>query len=194
MIGLAHEQQRRDRDQWVRVFSENIAGTRYAQENWHPRIGIGADIGPYDYRSIMTYKGFDPNKRRNHARPYLMETIPPGIPFGGTILGQFSELSPGDIDSVARLYGHVPAEHVIATNPPGLEIVVDGERMTAPVSFAWKTGSEHTLEVPSPQFRPGSRFLFGRWSDNGARTHTIRANRDTTLYYANFVAQHQVST
>ena len=193
-IGWAHEQQRRDRDRWVTVFSENIAGTPYARGNWHPDVGLGPDIGPYDYRSIMTYPAFDHSKRRNHARTYLMETIPPGIPFTSETLGELSELSPGDIDSVARQYGHVPTEHVIATNPPGLEIIVDGERMTAPASFAWRPGSEHTLEVPSPQFRPGSRFLFGRWSDDGARTHTITATRDTTLYYANFIAQHQVST
>ena len=193
-IGLSHEQQRGDRDDWVRVFSENIAATPYARGNWHPQAGADLGIGPYDYRSIMTYQGFDHGKRRNHARTLLMESIPPGIPFGGEALGALSELSPGDIDAVARLYGHIPTEHVIATNPPGLEIIVDGERMTAPVSFTWEIGSEHTLEMPSPQFRPGSRFLFGRWSDDGDRVHTITATRDTTLYYANFVAQHQVST
>ena len=193
-IGLSHEQQRRDRDDWVRVFSENIAETPYARGAWHPRIGADLGIGPYDYRSIMTYNGFDRGKRRNHARPYLMESIPPGIPFGGEALGALSELSLGDIDAVARLYGHTPTEHVIATNPPGLDVLVDGERMTAPVSFNWEIGSEHTLEMPSPQFRPGSRFLFGRWSDDGDRVHTITATRDTTLYYANFIAQHQVIT
>ena len=193
-IGWAHEQQRRDRDRWVTVFSENIAATPYARGAWHPDVGYGVDIGPYDYRSIMTYPAFDRGKRRNHARTLLMETIPPGIPFVGESWGELSELSPGDIDSVARQYGHIPTEHVIATNPPGLDVIVDGERMTAPVSVTWEIGSEHTLEMPSPQFRPESRFLFGRWSDDGDRAHTVTATRDTTLYYANFIAQHQVST
>ena len=193
-IGLSHEHQRRDRDRWVSVFSENVAATPYARDAWHPLVGADVGIGPYDYRSIMTYGAFDHGKRRNHARNHLMESIPPGIPFVGSSRGALSELSPGDIDAVARLYGHVPTEHVIATNPPGLEIIVDGEQMTAPASFAWQPGSEHTLEVPSPQLRPGSRFLFGRWSDDGDRVHTITAMRDTTLYYANFIAQHKVST
>ena len=192
-ITLEHEQQRKDRDRWVRVLSENVAATPYARGAWHPFAGNPV-IGPYDYRSIMTYPAFDHGKRRNHARTLMMESIPPGIPMVGESWGELSELSPGDIDSVARLYGHIPSRHVIATNPPGLEVIVDGERVTAPASFAWQSGSEHTLEVPSPQFRPGSRFLFGRWSDDGAQTHTITATRDTTLYYANFIAQHQVST
>ena len=188
-IGLEHENQRRDRDSWLAVFRDNIAETPYARDAWHPKRSFGPDIGPYDYRSIMHYWFIEPGKQRNHARPYAAETIPPGMPFGAA-----GELSPGDVDSVARLYGHVPSEHTISTNPAGLEIIVDGERATAPASFAWEPGSEHTLEVPALQFRDGSRFLFGRWSDDGGRVHTITATHDTTLYQASFIAQHQVST
>lgn len=188
-IGLEHENQRRDRDHWLTVFRENIAETPLARGAWHPRLGFGADVGVYDYRSIMHYGFIEPLKQRNHFRPYAADTIPPGMPFGTA-----GELSPGDIDSVARMYGHIPGEHVIATNPPGLEIIVDGERMTAPASFRWQLGSEHTLEAPSPQYGDGSRFLFGRWTDDGARAHTITATHDTTLYQASFIAQHQVST
>ena len=194
-IGLEHENQRRDRDRYLTVFNHNIAATPLARGAWHPRTGQGLDIGPYDYRSVMHYGFLEPLKQRNHSRPYQAETIPPGMPFGMKYRANAElMLSPGDVDSIARLYGHVPSEHVISTNPPGLEIIVDGERMTAPASFRWQLGSEHTLEVPSPQFRPGSRYLFGRWSDDGARSHVITATEDTTLYQASFIAQHQVST
>ena len=172
LIGFENEQQRRDRDRYVSVFSDNIAATPDARNAWHWRWWFGRDIGPFDYRSIMTYPAFDSDNQRNHARYALMETIPPGMPLGGEAQ---TGLSPGDVDSTARLYGHIPSRHVISTNPSGLEIIVDGERMTAPASFAWEPGSEHTLEVPSPQFRPGSRFLFGRWSDDGDRVHRITA-------------------
>ena len=61
--------------------------------------------------------------------------------------------------------------------------------------FVGSWGSEHTLEVPCRRSSAdGARYLFGRWSDDGARAHTITATRDTTLYQASFVAQHQVST
>ena len=188
-IGLEHEHQRRDRDRWLTVFRDNITETPYARDAWHPKLGFGPDIGVYDYRSIMHYRFMEPGKQRNPRRLLSAETVPPGMPFGAT-----DELSPGDIDSVARMYGHIPAEHVIATNPPGLEIIVDGERMTAPASFRWQLGSEHTLEVPSPQYGDGSRFLFGRWTDDGPRAHTITVTRDTTLYQASFVAQYEVTT
>ena len=188
-IGLEHEHQRRDRDRWLTVFRENIAQTPIARDAWHPKLNFGADVGVYDYRSIMHYRFIEPAKQRNHARLYAAETVPPGMPFGAA-----GELSPGDVDSVARLYGRVPSNYTISTNPAGLEIIVDGVRMTAPARFAWEPGSEHTLEVPSPQFREGSRFLFGRWSDDGGRVHTITAANDTTLYQASFIAQHQVST
>ena len=192
-IGLEHENQRRDRDRYLTVFSDNISAT---QSGWHSLPGHGRDIGPYDYRSVMHDSFLSPSTKRNHSRPFMAETVPPGMPFG-VKYGHDPELllSPGDIDSVARLYGRIPSEHVISTNPPGLAIIVDGHRVTAPASFHWQSGSEHTLEVPSPQFDArGSRYLFGRWSDDGARSHTITATSDTTLYQASFIAQHRVST
>ena len=192
-IGLAHENQRRDRDRWLTVFSDNISRTPLARGAWHPMLGSGRDIGPYDYRSVMHYGFLEPLKQRNHSRPFMAETIPPGIPFGQEAQDP-ERLSPGDVDSTARLYGHIPSRHVISTNPPGLDVIVDGERMTAPVSLAWAKDSEHTVEVPSPQFRDEARFLFGRWSDDGARSHTVTATHDTTLFQANFVSQYKVST
>ena len=118
-IGLEHENQRRDRDRWLTVFRDNIAETPLARSAWHVKLSSGRDISPYDYRSIMHYWFIEPLKQRNHARPYAAETIPPGMPFGADV-GPTPELSPGDVDSVARMYGHIPAEHVIATNPQAL--------------------------------------------------------------------------
>ena len=186
-IGMWHEQQRKDRDRYVTVFRENIDPGDWGHGAWHPQLQAGADIGPYDYRSVMHYPFFSDDQRR-HGDILMAETIPPGMPMGQTV-----ELSPGDVDSVARLHGHQPASFVVSTNPAGLDVVVDGVRMTAPATFHWRPHSKHTLEVPSPQFRPGSRFLFGRWSDDGGRVHTVTASPDTTLFQASFIAQHQVS-
>ena len=118
----------------------------------------------------------------------VFETVPPGmtIPSAG--------LSAGDVDGVARLYGTPPETFSISTNPPGLEIVVDGVRMTTPSSFDWTDGTTHILEVPVSQEREGIRYLFGRWNDGGSRLRNITVGDGKTWLEANFIVQHRVGT
>ena len=169
-VGLWHEQQRNDRGQhvWVAPGSD-------------PRSGAyGLDSGPYDYGSVMHYPCIE-----------TIVTIPPGIPCGA------EELSAADIDGVSRLYGKTPDETRITTNPAGLLIEVDGETYTAPQRFNWKPGSQHTIGVPAPQQFVGDRyyaadqyrFLFAKWSDGGAQTHSVTASSETTVFIANFILQ-----
>ena len=171
--GLWHEQQRNDRDRHIFVDP---------QLPWynHP-LGSGAlDSGPYDYGSAMHYSCGE-----------TRVTIPPGILCGS------GPLSAGDIDGVKRLYGETPAETTITTNPAGLLIEVDGETYTAPHRFDWAPGSKHMLGVPAFQKFEGDhiysahnyRFLFAKWSDGGAQTHTVTASSENTVFIANFIVQ-----
>ena len=170
-VGLWHEQERNDRGQhiWVAPSHESRSGA------------YGLDSGPYDYGSVMHYP----------CRGTRV-TIPPGIPCGS------DALSAGDIDGVNRLYGKIPAETRVTTNPAGLLIEVDGETYTAPHSFDWAPGSKHTIGVPAPQKFEGNylhfpsdfyRFLFAKWSDGGAQTHSVTASSETTVFIANFILQ-----
>ena len=178
-VGLWHEHQREDRDAYVTVLYENLdKGGQAAFSAVHPASG------PYNYASVMHYRvgGYSSNGGR------VLETVPPGmsIPSAG--------LSPGDIDGVARLYGTLPTTTVISTNPPGLEIVVDGVQVATPARFDWMNGSNHSVEAPVSQTNGDSRYLFGRWSDGSARSRDVTATADRTWLEANFIVQHRVGT
>jgi hypothetical protein len=79
----------------------------------------------------------------------------------------------------------------VTTNPPGLAIVVDGISATAPQTFAWTTGSSHTLSVASPQQGgTGTRYLFSGWSDSGAQSHAIMVPASDITYAVTFTTQY----
>ena len=180
--GLMHEHQRKDRDRYLML---NERGLDYLW-NWpYSTIDHGTlNHGPYDFASIMHY--MFPRNRMPH------DTIPPGIPIRDDYSSS-ATLSAGDIDGVARLYGQPPAKTTISTNPPGLDIIVDGQRVTTPASFDWDSGSEHRIEAPSPQMGPnGFRFVFGRWTDDGRRDHVVTADPDTTWHQASFILQRPI--
>ena len=167
-IGLRHEHQRFDRDEYVFIADDVRYGpSGFSYTNTRP---VG---GSYDYASVMHYR--------------TVETIPPGMPVRSAVW-----LSPGDIDGVARLYGTPPTATTIATNPPGLEIRVDGERVVTPTSFDWTPGSKHVLQVPSAQSSGTERYVFGRWSDKGGFRRVITADPEVTWYEANFIVQKQL--
>ena len=179
-VGLYHEHQREDRDAHIMVFDQNIdQRLRHNFSARHP------GVGPYDYASTMHYRTLSTASRNGQ---HMFETIPPGlhIPSSG--------LSQGDIDSIARLYGENATATTISTNPQGLEILVDGQRLTAPINLNWVSGSTHVIEAPIAQIGEGSRYLFGKWSSGENRRHEVIANPDTTWIEANFIVQHKVET
>ena len=164
-VGLGHEHQRADRDEYVMLLGPSS-----------PSVSVRDDPfegpWPYDYRSVMHYGDFD--------------SIPPGMPVQqGSREGW---LSAGDIDGVNRRYGEPSEATLVTTNPPGLEVVVDGYRVTTPASFHWPTGSSHVLEAPLWQ-APQWRYLFGRWGDGGDRVHDFTVDPGSTWIEASFILQ-----
>jgi uncharacterized protein (TIGR03437 family) len=73
----------------------------------------------------------------------------------------------------------------VATNPPGLAIVVDGVTLTSPQAFDWAVGTSHTISAASPQGSGATRYVFTSWSDNGAQTHSIVASPSPATYIVN---------
>ncbi len=185
-VGLFHEHQRIDRNQYVTVLDENLDKSRAAAyRDVHP------GSGPYDYASLMHY---DLASNSSNGG-FVMETVPPGMAVSGGRWGaggMDARLSQGDIDGVAKFYERPPKATSITTNPPGLDVVIDGVRVKTPAQLAWKANTSHVLEAPSPQRGGATRFLFGRWSDGGERVRTVTITPDATWFEANFIVQHRV--
>jgi hypothetical protein len=85
--------------------------------------------------------------------------------------------------------GIPPASVTVATAPAGLLIQVDGQTYTAPRSFVFTPGTQHTIGVASPQSSGSTRGVFLNWSDGGAATHTIVAPATSITITANFASQ-----
>ena len=197
-VGLWHEHQRQDRDKHLMV-NERGVGLCSSPFDLEPEVSVDR---PYDYASTMHY-GRGPFS----DLPWL-DTIPPGM----SIVSAFAPapISSGDVDYVARLYGHIPSSTAISTNPPGLDVIVDGIRYMTPVEFEWEVGSEHVIEAPYVQkgdnavlgdccnyddsippqpAEEQTRYIFGNWTDRKSRVHTVIADPSTTWYQANYIVQ-----
>lgn len=192
-VGLLHEQSRPDRDQYVVFQPDNVAKNARSQSSL-ASFNRKA-VGPYDFASIMHYGDFDFSA---NGRPAYM-TLPPGIE-----IGQRRGYSAADVDTVRRLYGAPPSSVTITSAPPGLAVIVDGQTVTTPATFAWPPGSTHAIDVPtSPQTLSSVPYVFGRWNvdvagdQRAARTIVVDAGSGAagtpasapavTVYTANFV-------
>ena len=188
-VGLWHEQSRADRDTYISVNYNNII--KIEQINFDKVQEAAEPLGLYDYASIMQYYPTAFTKNGGTT----IETIPPGIP-----LTAFTAYSAGDGDSIKRLYGAPPATVTVTSNPPGLQVTVDGTTITTPQTFNWPLDSTHTLAASnSVQTVGGTPYVYGRWSDDVAASHSITvlpgnglisqpANLPAvTVYSANFI-------
>lgn len=103
-------------------------------------------------------------------------------------------IAPGASTTLTATFEGVAIENTlrgvtIDTEPTGLSIFVDGTAYLAPQHFDWLEGSMHTVEALVQQYNQG----FLRWSDGGARVHTVVVGAsDMTLvatYYTNVPVQ-----
>lgn len=122
------------------------------------------------------------------------ETLHVEVGDGGAGYGRGSvALSNASADSLHLAITEFVRPATVATVPPGLQVVVDGQAYVAPQTFTWLQGSSHTLSVPSPQMvSQGTRYLFSAWSDGGAQTHTIIVPASDLTYTAGFVTEHEL--
>jgi glucose/arabinose dehydrogenase len=66
----------------------------------------------------------------------------------------------------------------LETDPPGLQLTLDGQPVTTPAQVPGVVGIVRTLGAPSPQ----GANTFAGWSDAGAQVHTIATPASDTTY------------
>lgn len=78
------------------------------------------------------------------------------------------------------------ARLTLATNPPGLQLKLDGQPVATPLSFDSVVGIVRTLDAPTPQTAGGISYNFVSWSDGGAATHSLSTPSADTTYTATY--------
>ena len=73
----------------------------------------------------------------------------------------------------------------LATLPAGLSLTLDGQPVTAPMTFTGVVGIERDLGAADQNFN-GRKYRFANWSDGGGASHTIATPAANTTYTANF--------
>jgi glucose/arabinose dehydrogenase len=76
----------------------------------------------------------------------------------------------------------------LRTNPPGLQVMLDGTPVTTPADIPNVVGNTRQLGVVSPQTSGGTNYSFASWSDGGAATHNIDVPSANTTYTATYIA------
>jgi hypothetical protein len=173
-VGLWHEQSRPDRNTYVSVNYGNLI--KGSISNFNQIYDNAQTFGTlFDYASIMEYPAFSFSRNGGPA----IESIPAGIP-----LSNQTGYTATDIDGIERLYGNAPTSVTIASNPPGLSVIVDGSVVTTPQVYSWPLYSTHTLDIRTyVQTQSGDivnsttpttfYYTFGRWNDSTETTHSI---------------------
>ena len=114
-LGLWHEQSRSDRDQYIEILWGNI-DTNYTA-NFNLRPTDSADIGPYDYTSIMHYQT---NAFSYNGQDTIRAIDSEGNELPNVIQPRYFP-SEGDIAAIHHLYPNtVPAECTQAPAKPEL--------------------------------------------------------------------------
>ncbi len=177
VTGVWHEQSRTDASTYV-TFNENNV-IKGSIGNFLPAVDNDQqNLTPYDYASVMEYPAF--SFSRNGGPP--LDSIPPGMPLSNAV-----GYSAADVEGIMRLYGVAPTEVTVTSNPPGLQVLVDGSPITTPMTYTWNLNSMHSLSVAAgvqtvngaivgstnPQQPTTFYYEYGRWNDGGAQTHTI---------------------
>lgn len=76
----------------------------------------------------------------------------------------------------------------LASNPAGLQLTLDAQPVTPPISVVSVVGMQRAIGAVSPQTVSGTTYQFASWSDAGAINHNITTAAANTTYTATYSA------
>jgi len=181
----------------VPTLSNPPAGTTYTAGDVIVYAGTGSDpedgtlpAGSFTWRVDFHH--------HTHAHPFIADTT-------GALGGQFTIPTAGEMDSdvwyrltltvqdsggltttVYRDIVPVVSTVTLQTNPPGLQVLLDGMPQTGPTAFDGVAGMVRSLDAVSPQTVNGTTYTFVSWSDGGAIAHTISTPSTNQTFTATF--------
>ncbi|MCX5673341.1 MAG: PQQ-dependent sugar dehydrogenase, partial [Planctomycetota bacterium] len=136
-----------------------------------------------------------------HAHPFI-------APFSGVTSGTFQIANTGETAANVwyRVYltvrdsgglSHTSYRDIVpntatltlASNPAGLQLTLDSQPVTAPISVVGVVGMQRAIGGLSSQTMGGTTYQFASWSDGGALNHTI-----TPALNATYTATYSVVT
>jgi glucose/arabinose dehydrogenase/PKD repeat protein len=95
----------------------------------------------------------------------------------------------GQSASVTRTIEPQTANVTFRTSPSGLALTVGSAQSRAtPFTQSWVVNSQMQMSAPAQQTQGTTTYQFSKWSDNGARTHTVTVPASNTTYTATYTA------
>jgi uncharacterized repeat protein (TIGR01451 family) len=124
----------------------------------------------------------------------LQPSAPGMITNSATVSTNEPDTDPTDNSTTEETTISGTVQITVQTNPAGLAFTVDGINYNGTQTFSWDAGSSHTIATPSPQNgATGVRYVWTRWSDNGAISHTVVAPTTNKTYTATFRTQYYLT-
>lgn len=128
-------------------------------------------IGDFDFLPGTSHRiGAPPAQQDSTGAWWVFSVFSDGLGQNGTYVTD-SQTNTPDLVTADFIPG---MQTVILTNPPGLQVSVDGTTAWQSYSFVWGQGSTHTISAPATQVDANGRmWQFTNWSNGGSASQTI---------------------
>ncbi len=163
----------------------NFYGTTY----YGGMYGYGTVFKITPSGTLTTLHSFNPNSGTEGHCPIAELVQGSDASFYGTTYAGGTN----GVGTVFRVDVGLGSVVTVQTSPSGLAITVDGTAYTAPQTFSWLPGSNHTIATTSPQTSGSStQYVWSSWSDGGAISHPVNPTNSAT-YTANFITKYYLT-